>query len=579
MLGVLLFLAAVPVTAQVDGTIALNNARQQGTNPSGRIMVNSTDPVQPGSSISHWDPSAFPNLLMEPAINGDLPFLGLDVSAELMYDIGWTVGNSNVTIFPLNPPGEGFTDPRPFAGAPGNPATTLGEARVNLFNAVLGTWGTALNSTVNIEVLVQWVPQFCQGGAATLASAGALFAFFDDPGGAFPFGDTWYHGALAEALTGSDLSGPPAEGGGDIIVFMNSEIDEECLGAGTGYYYGLDGNNPGNQIDVSPVVLHEIGHGLGFSNFTNETTGAFFQGMPNVYDQFTLDETTGQTWAEMGSDAERTTSSVNVRQVTWNGALANAAADALLDVGVPELTINAPAEIAGTYEIGAAAFGGAIPGGGLSGEIACMTDGIDPFVTGDLSNLNGCLPATNPGAIAGKIALIDRGACPFTTKAKNAQDAGAIGVIIANIAGNTAPGLGGTDDSVVIPTVSVGRSDGTRLRKAACGNAAAIVQDDRFQVQVQFSTGDGQEGFGVAHQLTDDGAYFTFFDPENPEIFVKVIDGCDFNNHYWLFAAGLTNVQVIMTVIDTQTGALQAFLSPLGSAFAPIQNTMAFTCP
>lgn len=581
VLGVLLLAATVPALAEVDVTIDVNDARLQGVHPSGRLLLNAPDPVVPGGSISHWDPLAFPDLLMEPGLSPFLEYLELDATPAQMFDIGWGAGTSNITIFGLNPPGEGFTDPRPFPGAPGNPATTLGEARVNLFNAVLGTWAATLESDANIDVLVLWTPQFCAAGAgATLGSAGTTSVFFDDPGGVFDFGNTWYHAALAEAIVGADLTGPPEAGGGDIVMFINSDIDEGCLQPGTGWYYGLDDqNDPALTIQLAPVVLHELGHGLGFANFTNETTGALFQDLPGIYDHFTFDEDAGQTWADMGSNDERAASAVNVRQVTWSGALANAAATPILDSGVAELTVNAPAELAGVIEIGTAGFGPPIPDGGLTGEIACMEDGIDPFVTGDLSNLNGCLPATNPGELAGKIALIDRGACGFTTKVKNAQDAGAIGAIIANIAGNTPPGLGGVDDTITIPSVGVGRSDGTALRKAACGNSAAIVQDDRFQVQTYFKTIDGDEGFGVAQPLTDEGGYFTFFNPENPEIFVKVIDGCDFNGHFWFFAAGLTNVEVITTVIDTQTGALQAFLSPQGSSFAPIQDIEAFTCP
>jgi hypothetical protein len=47
--------------------------------------------VQPGSSISHWDPIAFPNQLMEPAINGDLTHQvsGVDLTLALLRDIGW----------------------------------------------------------------------------------------------------------------------------------------------------------------------------------------------------------------------------------------------------------------------------------------------------------------------------------------------------------------------------------------------------------------------------------------------------------------------------------------------------------
>ena len=71
----------------------------------------------------------------------------------------------------------------------------------------------------------------------------------------------------------------------------------------------------------------------------------------------------------------------------------------------------------------------------------------------------------------GKIALIDRGTCTFTTKAKNAQLAGAVGVIIANNAAGAAPSLGGTDATIVIPTISVSQVDGLRLKTAVAGGS------------------------------------------------------------------------------------------------------------
>ena len=46
------------------------------------------EPDVPGSSISHWDPVASPNLLMEPAINGDLNHT-LDLTLPLLHDLGW----------------------------------------------------------------------------------------------------------------------------------------------------------------------------------------------------------------------------------------------------------------------------------------------------------------------------------------------------------------------------------------------------------------------------------------------------------------------------------------------------------
>jgi hypothetical protein len=72
---------AVQVTLRLDPTALA------GVDPSGRLRMFAPNPVQPGSSISHWDVSAFPNLLMEPSINPDLT--ALDLTLQAFYDIGW----------------------------------------------------------------------------------------------------------------------------------------------------------------------------------------------------------------------------------------------------------------------------------------------------------------------------------------------------------------------------------------------------------------------------------------------------------------------------------------------------------
>jgi homoserine acetyltransferase len=64
------------------------------------------------------------------------------------------------------------------------------------------------------------------------------------------------------------------------------------------------------------------------------------------------------------------------------------------------------------------------------------------------------------------------------------------------------------------------------------------------------------------------------------EMIVKVLDACSLNAHKWVFAGGLTNVEVTLTVTDTQTGAVKTYLNPANTAFLPIQDTAAFgTCP
>jgi streptogramin lyase len=87
-------------------------------------------------------------------------------------------------------------------------------------------------------------------------------------------------------------------------------------------------------------------------------------------------------------------------------------------------------------------------------------------------------------------------------------------------------------------------------------------------------------GAGTAVPLTSDSGYFWFFSASNVEVLVKALDGCGFNSRYWVFAAGLTDVEVTLRVTDTQTGALRTYVNPQGTAFQPIQETSAFaTCP
>lgn len=90
----------------------------------------------------------------------------------------------------------------------------------------------------------------------------------------------------------------------------------------------------------------------------------------------------------------------------------------------------------------------------ISGEVVRLIDGAAPVN-------DGCSTPTNAADLAGKIAIIDRGACAFTVKAKFAQTAGAIGVLIANNSGTTEPApMGGSDDTVKIPSVGLSKNDG-----------------------------------------------------------------------------------------------------------------------
>jgi cysteine-rich repeat protein len=125
------------------------------------------------------------------------------------------------------------------------------------------------------------------------------------------------------------------------------------------------------------------------------------------------------------------------------------------------LTLSSPVEAAGGYVATEAVFGGAVPiaPAEVAGSIIIASDG-----TG--SPTLACSALTNGGAVAGNIALIDRGSCNFTVKVKNAQNAGAVAVVMVNNVAGDPITMGGTDPSVTIPSVMVSMSDGDIIRNA-----------------------------------------------------------------------------------------------------------------
>ena len=96
-------------------------------------------------------------------------------------------------------------------------------------------------------------------------------------------------------------------------------MDTGCLGAGTRFYYGLDNATPAGTINLFVVLLHEIGHGIGFSSFTNAATGAFFSGFPDVWARFQFDRDQGLSWFNMPNDAARAASAINNNDLLWDG--------------------------------------------------------------------------------------------------------------------------------------------------------------------------------------------------------------------------------------------------------------------
>ncbi|HEV2062981.1 MAG TPA: trypsin-like peptidase domain-containing protein, partial [Thermoanaerobaculia bacterium] len=108
---------------------------------------------------------------------------------------------------------------------------------------------------------------------------------------------------------------------------------------------------------------------------------------------------------------------------------------------------------------------------------------------------------------------------------------------------------------------------------------ALCLSGGRFRVTAAWQTATAS-GDGMGVQQTPDTGYFWFFNNANVEMVVKVLNGCSTNNRYWVFAGGLTNVRVAVSVTDTQNGNVRTYVNPINVPFQPIQDTAAFaTCP
>jgi 6-phosphogluconolactonase len=111
------------------------------------------------------------------------------------------------------------------------------------------------------------------------------------------------------------------------------------------------------------------------------------------------------------------------------------------------------------------------------------------------------------------------------------------------------------------------------------GDTAMCLDGARFKVEASYTTSDGRAGAAHMVQITPDTGYMWFFNDTNVEAVVKVLPACGVNQHHWVFAGGLTNVDVQWKVTDTVTGEVKPYHNPQGTPFQPVQDTSAFACP
>jgi extracellular elastinolytic metalloproteinase len=227
--------------------------------------------------------------------------------------------------------------------------------------------------------------------------------------------------ATGEFLTAADLAASPATIGNRAVAvqnlfYLNNVIHDVLYSQGFNEAAGnfqVDNFGKGGAADDPVLAEAQDGGGVDNANFATPTDGK----------------------------------KPRMQMYLWTGA-----------GPTHEVRVNSP--VSASYGAKEAAFGPALTVAGITGTVAVTTPA------------NGCTAIST--ALAGMIALIDRGACDFTVKVLNAQTAGASAVVVANNQGGTdVITMGGTERRARIPAVMISQNDGTSLKGLASPNATA----------------------------------------------------------------------------------------------------------
>jgi hypothetical protein len=160
-----------------------------------------------------------------------------------------------------------------------------------------------------------------------------------------------------------------------------------------------------------------------------------------------------------------------------------------------ELIINSPVSIAGTYAATGASFGGAVTS--LSGNLVLVNDG-------SATPSQGCGALINAAAINGNIAVVDRGSCTFVQKALNAQNAGAVALLVLNNVAGDPINMGGDNaQAVTIPLLMVSQTLGNQIKSNLPGVNVSF-NDNRKFITSSYDNGIivHEYGHGISTRLT-----------------------------------------------------------------------------
>ncbi len=175
------------------------------------------------------------------------------------------------------------------------------------FSYAAGIWQSKLISPVPIVIDACWATNLPTG---VLGHSGPLGIYSNFPNA--PQLNTQYPVALANSLAGTDR----APGTSDMYIAFSSTFS---------WYNGTDGNTPSNKYDLSSVVLHEIGHGLGFIGSMEVSGGSGSSDVPPfIYDRFTQNGS-GQSLLNFTNPSTALGTQLTSNNLYFSGNNANAA--------------------------------------------------------------------------------------------------------------------------------------------------------------------------------------------------------------------------------------------------------------
>jgi len=284
-----------------------------------------------------------------------------------------------------------------------------------------------------------------------------------------------------EDMANTNLPGYSPEGGVNLIFdFPYFESDDPVL--------SLDASI--TNLFVWNNFMHDVSYFYGFdevsgnfqsNNYSNEGFGEDYV-LAHALDG------SGTNNANFGTPEE----GLNpvMQMYVWNHTIGS-----LLEVIEPEI-------IADEYVTGSSTFGVSPPLNPFNAELVLVNDG-------SANPTQGCGTLINGAQLSGKIAYFDRGGCTFVSKVQNAQDNGAIAVVIANNQQGGAMSMGGTDNgSLTIPVLSISQADGVLIKEQLLASEIVIANfGGAFEVISFDSSFDNgiiahEYGHGISNRLT-----------------------------------------------------------------------------